>query len=314
MRLQDYINEQRRGREVPKEAFLTILNRCQQYLFDLSKKNMRGLLLSGRGRSRDWFEGTVRTDREPKDTPIHIHRWLDDWFKANFNVYARSNSVFVTSDYGLANDFGDNVYCIFPIDKYKIIWSNKITDLYGDLIDSGEFYWSFVENSDSFDLEDEWNDEYGEGEKGVWVYRNYESDEGVFIDEGAKQIADQLIENEDYNDLFDDRFDTDTSELDEDELRDEIAERIESYLRWEPNVTYEEYVERREEEDEKRIERELDTYRENALSSALDSNNEIMLICKNYIAINWKYKHQIIQWLEDQDIVRDTKELKRRYL
>jgi len=75
-----------------------------------------------------------RSDRKPSDTPRRIHVILDRWFNQHFGVNARSAATFCYGEksrdqvlqYGTA-------YAVFPVGDFKIIWSPKIADLYGDV-------------------------------------------------------------------------------------------------------------------------------------------------------------------------------------
>jgi hypothetical protein len=54
---------------------------------------------------------------------------LDKQFQKKFGVKARSQSLFCTNEYLSTLQYG-NPYYIFPIGKYKTIWSPEIADLY----------------------------------------------------------------------------------------------------------------------------------------------------------------------------------------
>lgn len=78
----------------------------------------------------------VRKDRNPRETSKKDQAIQDEWFKDKFGVKARSESLFCLSEYKkyLAYGYGKgNVCSIFPIGEFKIIWSPKIKDLFGEL-------------------------------------------------------------------------------------------------------------------------------------------------------------------------------------
>jgi len=77
---------------------------------------------------------TPRTDRKPADTPRRAHVMLDRWFDAKFGVKARSNAVFCYPPRAKqhAMQYGD-MYAVFPIGDFRIIWSPNVDDLYGEL-------------------------------------------------------------------------------------------------------------------------------------------------------------------------------------
>ena len=71
----------------------------------------------------------VRKNRKPQSTPSDIHEWIDDWFYEKFGVRARSNVVFGSFDKLVTVDYGEP-FIIFPIGKYMMLSSNKVSDLY----------------------------------------------------------------------------------------------------------------------------------------------------------------------------------------
>lgn len=71
----------------------------------------------------------LNTPRRPKDTPESIHKIADYWFFNKFGIYARSQTVFCTTDKEQASQYG-KVYEIFPTDISfaKFILSKKVYD------------------------------------------------------------------------------------------------------------------------------------------------------------------------------------------
>jgi hypothetical protein len=136
MRLQHHINE---NEGIP---FDILEKKCKPYLNDISK-NLE-MMYSGRRISKDWFIKKVRGDREPRDMDWEIHRLLDDMFYKKFGWKARSNVVFVTGDVYETKHYG-NPYMIFPVGKYKFIYSDDIPDLYRRINSKGS--WSESELS-----------------------------------------------------------------------------------------------------------------------------------------------------------------------
>jgi hypothetical protein len=110
---------------------------CQPFLKDLVKngfdyfKKGDDLLYSGKKNEIPFFKKSIRKNRKPKDTPIKEHELMDKLFNEKFGFKARSNSLFCTGDLTQASSYG-NVYAIFPIGKYKFIYSKKIRDLFSD--------------------------------------------------------------------------------------------------------------------------------------------------------------------------------------
>jgi hypothetical protein len=105
---------------------------CQPYINILKKLSFKYYLLSGRQLgygSLNFDKKKIRTDRKPKDTPIEIHEWIDDWFYKKFGIKARSSTLFCTSDKSFAISYG-KIYYIFPIGDFEFIWNTKKQDLY----------------------------------------------------------------------------------------------------------------------------------------------------------------------------------------
>lgn len=75
------------------------------------------------------YEIKTRTDREPKDTISHLHRYFDLWFEARFGHKFRSAAVFCS---GSPPTFYGTKYAIFPIGKWSYVWSPNIRDLSED--------------------------------------------------------------------------------------------------------------------------------------------------------------------------------------
>ncbi len=119
-----------------KKPFSEIINAiwddCQPFLKDIAKSpGFRGMY-SGRGNNntKDFYTGTVRTDRMARDSDPVVHKMLDKEYKKVFGWNARSNVIFTSGDLHQAQDYG-TVYLIFPIGRYKFIW-NKFNE---DLVD-----------------------------------------------------------------------------------------------------------------------------------------------------------------------------------
>lgn len=78
-----------------------------------------------------------RTDRYPKDTPSSYHFIADNIFYDKFGWKARSEGVFVISDYGIAKSY-NRPHIFLPVNGYKYLWSNKYKDLYSDFFEDLE--------------------------------------------------------------------------------------------------------------------------------------------------------------------------------
>lgn len=102
---------------------------CKPFLKVMSNNGNPLWIYSGRVKHDDWYVDKVRTDRKPRDTHPEIHEDLDDMFRDVFGYPARSASMFVSGDFGVVAQYG-NEYFIFPKGNFKYLWSPDIADLY----------------------------------------------------------------------------------------------------------------------------------------------------------------------------------------
>lgn len=136
MKFYNYLREQ----EDYREYFDEIEKNCQIFLNDLKKiGDPDSLLYSGRKSSEPFIYKKTRKDRKPRDIPREFHNWLNKWFEWKFGVKARSQTVFTTPDKDDADSFGDP-FIIFPIGKYKLIWSEEVGDLYLTVVDDKSLF------------------------------------------------------------------------------------------------------------------------------------------------------------------------------
>jgi hypothetical protein len=140
MKFKQYIKEQDKIvddlsiKDLSIKDLVELFNKnCKPYLKDFYPIWKGEFFLSGRYLDKEFKRKKVRTDRKPKDTPIDIHKWIDDWFYEKFGIRVRSNCIFVSFDYEVANDYGDPCY-IIPIGRYITIASSIYTDLYNDIL------------------------------------------------------------------------------------------------------------------------------------------------------------------------------------
>jgi len=134
MRLKKYINENKHTLNIfsVSDVISVLYDKCQPFIKDITspKYGAGGLLYSGRRGTENIFISDVRKNRKPTDTKINVHNDLDTLFKKKFGWKARSNSIFCTGSAEDAADYGNTVYMIFPIGKYRYLWSDKIDDLF----------------------------------------------------------------------------------------------------------------------------------------------------------------------------------------
>jgi len=142
MRYKQYINED--VEEQRKREYYNILkvlyDDCMPFINDLIRQGWDHftkadpLMYSGRNSSMSVIVGEIRKDRKPSDTEQIKHEMYDDMFYEKFKIRGRSNAIFCTGTTTTASGYGSNVYMIFPVGKYKFIWSNSVRDLYQDLL------------------------------------------------------------------------------------------------------------------------------------------------------------------------------------
>jgi hypothetical protein len=82
--------------------------------------------------SMPFYKKIPRTDRYPKDMASIYSNNLDAAFYNKFHWKPRSEGVFVSGRKTDARSYSkDNeVFCFFPCNGYKFLWSNVINDLY----------------------------------------------------------------------------------------------------------------------------------------------------------------------------------------
>ena len=114
-----------------EEVLQMIYTDCMPFVKDVSNLYIgENLLYSGRKGFDSVIKKSVRTDRKPKDSLPSVHKVFDELFYKKFGLKGRSSALFCTGDYNEAAGYGNTVYIIFPIDKYKILWSYRIFDMY----------------------------------------------------------------------------------------------------------------------------------------------------------------------------------------
>ena len=81
-----------------------------------------------------YWEKSVRSDRQPKDTNRQQHQIIDDWFKTKFGFGARSQAMFCLGETGkkLLRHYGTPMI-VFPIGEFKYVWSPSVKDLYNEV-------------------------------------------------------------------------------------------------------------------------------------------------------------------------------------
>ena len=131
MRLQRFINE---GERLPAEEVAKILKKeCKPFLRETkSAKDFMWRGLQVGLQVSDIEKKVVRRGRLPSDTPMWLHKLLDELFEDNFGWKSRSNSAFATGFRQQSMKYG-MPFLFFPIGKYNYVWSPDIEDLYEHL-------------------------------------------------------------------------------------------------------------------------------------------------------------------------------------
>lgn len=138
MKIQDLIAKTERSSKSmidSEDDYTTIYNiikeHCQPFLEMIDYDLYNNVIYRGMDRFEDPISlMKVRKDRKPLATNVEVHRLADNYFKKKFNISARSGSVFVTSSFSTASEYGRPVVC-FPVGEFKFVWSPNTNDMYG---------------------------------------------------------------------------------------------------------------------------------------------------------------------------------------
>jgi len=140
MRLREYITENNNEYDLYSKAINDVFKLCYPFIKEIIPKkpdSTPNLMYSGRNRTDDYFVGTVRSGRSPRDMNKIVHNIIDDALYKKFGFHARSNALFCTGDVYKAYYYG-RAYIIFPIGNYKYIWNPTVNDLYNKFISIGK--------------------------------------------------------------------------------------------------------------------------------------------------------------------------------
>lgn len=164
MKFYNYLNE---SNGLNMKAFEKMVKDCKPFLKELKKSDYEFLYSGRKDVYQNFKKKKTRKRRRPKDTPIEIHNILDKSFKENFGVKARSESFFVSNNPYEVGEYG-RVHYVFPVGNYKLIYSNKVQDLYryiahkisAEFGDSAEYFINVFGSSDDVEIsgynESEW--------------------------------------------------------------------------------------------------------------------------------------------------------------
>lgn len=296
MKFSKYIVESS-GKTPFSEILDALLKNCAPFMKEFSRGFNGKFLYSGRDDKRDWFIKDVRSDREPKDMAETVHQVLDDTFNKKFGFRARSNVIFVTGRWAVAVGYGTD-YSIFPIGQYKYIYSKSVKDMYMDIDKMMEFE---VKGKGMVDADKQKAEAIKKYKKEYFVGSNngaWEYDDGkglyVFYIKGKNET--EAMKNVEKNLHKVEKFDK-SDAIGKQEIINSLDKK---YITWVMDVTEDEFVEEQmEDEDydkgdedfqvmvaERWLEKNLSSYMNRNIHTGIASENEIMLNCKNYLAIN----------------------------
>jgi len=117
-----------------------IKRECQPWLSAIKKCHNRVIFRGVRGKDQDadlHFAKPIRKSRKPLDTSRQYSKILDDGFEDAFGWRPRSQSMFAVKDYSVASSYG-TAYMVFPVGKFRFLWSFEIPDLYGGIAKHSE--------------------------------------------------------------------------------------------------------------------------------------------------------------------------------
>jgi hypothetical protein len=209
-----------------------------------------------------------RQDRQPKDMPSELHNKFDEDFNNRHGWYARSEGVFTVANKSTAASYG-SPFLFYPIGKYKYLWTNETDDLYSfvdgeNLLGYGD---GFLDDYVDYKMEDNYQQEYGEGSgSGHWEYK-------------GEEVSDYRSDRDDV----------------EDEMKEREGDEYErGEIEWIPEITYDDFLIQKNEEEKDRQENEIWTmvksYTNKDLKGAIASKHEIMFNCKTYYIVSNIYE------------------------
>lgn len=133
MRFYNYTNTFEKIKEIlTKECseILSIYKRSKKVFYRGTKHEVKSIQ-----------EFIPKNDRKPKDTPIKLSNYLDEFFNKNFGWKARSEGIFATPNEMQAQEYTKLISLntslppdiFFPVNGFKFIWSKEIKDLFADI-------------------------------------------------------------------------------------------------------------------------------------------------------------------------------------
>jgi hypothetical protein len=117
-------------KEIPNakdlKYFSLIEEVCSDFIKDAKASNT--FLYRGMSTGAEVIYGKPYTNRTTKDTSEETQKLFDKFLTLTGFKALRSNSIFVTSKYSHARNYGQKVYVIFPRNKFNFTWSAGNSD------------------------------------------------------------------------------------------------------------------------------------------------------------------------------------------
>lgn len=130
-----FLNEETINGFTLEQKLDEVFDKCKPYI-DLIKSCKKENLLY---RGVNYYDIQVKKidhnwNREPLDTPMEIHEFLNNEFKNKFDWNARNGvfSFFKIAKKNQISGYEGETYMLFPIGDFNYLWNPKIYDLYGD--------------------------------------------------------------------------------------------------------------------------------------------------------------------------------------
>ena len=139
MRFDNYLRE---GNNTITDKEFSVLMKDIKFFLKEGRKNP--LYRASRNKTQTIDIISPRSNRKPLDIPLNIHNELNKSFKRVFGWNVRKEGVFCSGSIQHLTHYGD-IYYMFPIGKFKYVWSDEVSDILSYLYDN-----DFI-NDDGFD-------------------------------------------------------------------------------------------------------------------------------------------------------------------
>lgn len=139
--------------------FEKIKKECKPYLSKIKNSEFMLVRDAGAGNKKS-YKKKVRKHRRPMDTPLVVHEYLDKTLKDKFGWKPRSEGLFCFA----SNSDMLNVHYVFPIGKFKFVYSDYVDDATVYLADKSDntvsgFSYNFEEEVDMAKIKNAWEKE-----------------------------------------------------------------------------------------------------------------------------------------------------------